>query len=581
MSIASYDSAYIATLAVVATGSLTFSVLMLYYWRYATPRRDPVFAAFTVVCAAAFLVNLLMRMEPRWETPLGAVFDLAAGMMGPVLFHLVSRNRKPWVTTGLYLAGTLTAGLSILDDFSVLTVPFRDQAAGGLLALACALGLLFLHSGIPRLRSWYRALLGLTVPAVLAGSFYPSALTVLAPDYLLLAFFCVTLYYRERLIFFDVLIKRGALFCFAAAALTLLLSAADGVDRLTIGLLITPLLLLSPWVDSMLGRLVDRVFLGRRYAPEDAERLVVCELQSAQSESDLRCRAERALSEVFRCAAEVRFGWPPAAAWDDALVAEMPNCGQIVLPGRASGIPYMTDDRRLLDSVARTLGMAIDNVRFREERARQLEREQHLRLLAGRAELKALRARINPHFLFNSLNAIAGLVPSRPDLADEAIEQLAQVFRYTLRKSEKEWALLDEETEFASAYLRLERARFGDRLEVSLEIDPEARGVSVPAMCIQPLIENAIRHGASALEGKGVVALRISVAGPMVSIEVCDNGPGFPAGFSLDGSEGHGLRNVAERLKGYYGESARLCWESGANSTRVLLEVPRNTPAIL
>ena len=86
--------------------------------------------------------------------------------------------------------------------------------------------------------------------------------------------------------------------------------------------------------------------------------------------------------------------------------------------------------------------------------------------------MKALRAQINPHFLFNALNAIAGLIQDQPELADETIEQLAQVFRYTLRKSENEWVRLDEEIEFVTAYLRVEQARFGERLQVEFAVDP-------------------------------------------------------------------------------------------------------------
>jgi signal transduction histidine kinase len=387
----------------------------------------------------------------------------------------------------------------------------------------------------------------------------------------------VTLYFRERVIFFDLLIKRGVFFCFAFATLALLLSAAHVPGRLTIILLLTPLWLLAPWADSALARVVDRLFLRRRYSPLEAERLVLRELQLAATEDDLRCRAERSLSDVFGCVAAVQFGWPAAQTGDEGMAAVMPGLGQVVLRPRASGIPYMTDDRRLLDSLARSLGVVLENVRFREQQGRQQEREQQLRLLATRAELKALRAQINPHFLFNALNTVAGFLPSQPEMADYAIEQLAQIFRYTLRKSEREWARLDEEAEFAAAYLRMEQARFGERLQVELAVDPEAYRVSVPAMCVQPLIENAIRHGTSMVEGKGFVRLRIWVNGSMASIEVCDNGPGFPPGFSLAGSAGHGLRNVAERLKGYYGDSAQLCWESGSNSTRVLLEIPRET----
>jgi sensor histidine kinase YesM len=95
-------------------------------------------------------------------------------------------------------------------------------------------------------------------------------------------------------------------------------------------------------------------------------------------------------------------------------------------------------------------------------------------------------------------------------------------------------------------------------------------------MSIQPLIENAIKHGISAIAGRGTVALRARLEGGCLSVEVSDNGPGFPAGFSLDDpGEGHGLRNVTERLRVCYGDAARLCWECGRSGTRVALTIPR------
>jgi LytS/YehU family sensor histidine kinase len=250
--------------------------------------------------------------------------------------------------------------------------------------------------------------------------------------------------------------------------------------------------------------------------------------------------------------------------------------GCIRLKARPNGVPFLSDDRRLLQSFARTLSLLLENVRFRVDRRRQQEREQELRWLAGRAELKALRAQINPHFLFNTLSVIAGLVHYQPELADQTIEQLAQIFRYTLRKSESEWAHLAEEVEFVSAYLRIEQARFGERLQLQFDIDPAAGNLLIPAMSIQPLIENAIKHGVSAAEGCGMVGLRVALERDSLSIEVSDNGPGFPPGFCLENAgNGHGLRNVAERLRGYYGDDARLCCDSGSQGARVVLSIPQ------
>jgi sensor histidine kinase YesM len=108
-------------------------------------------------------------------------------------------------------------------------------------------------------------------------------------------------------------------------------------------------------------------------------------------------------------------------------------------------------------------------------------------------------------------------------------------------------------------------------------VDPAAAHIPIPAMSIQPLIENAIKHGVSAREGRGTVGLRAALEDGRISVEVFDNGPGFPPNFSLQApGESHGLRNVAERLRGYYGDSARLSWESGGNRTRVVLTFPQS-----
>ena len=280
----------------------------------------------------------------------------------------------------------------------------------------------------------------------------------------------------------------------------------------------------------------------------------------------------------------------PVAAGGDSLAAELSNgaarLGFVVLSPRDNGIPFLSDDRRCLESIAGALGVVLENVRFRLDRLRQQDREQELRWLASRAELKALRAQINPHFLFNALNAIAGLIQEQPQLADSTIERLGYVFRYTLSKSEKEWVPLREEVEFVAAYLQVEQARFGERLRLWFDVSPAAAPILIPAMSIQPLIENAVKHGVSAVRGPGSVGLRATLDEERLVVEVSDNGPGFPPGFSPDEPSngdtaaaiaygGHGLRNVMERLRGYYGNSAHLAWDCGPAGTRVRLSIPR------
>ncbi len=575
-----YKLLYLASLVTFTFGALTFSVLAVVYWRERRPGRSPVFRAFTIVCALAFLINLARQFTVAESTALALALALTTGLLPPLLLHLVHAQEKPggawrWLPRAFYAFSVCAALANAFAESDLVeNLPAVTLGAAGVLGLMVQS--LSRRRPAPDerpLRKWYRILLSLTVAIAAANLVQPGPLVSLLPDYIVLAFFCVTLYHRERLVFFDLLIKRGAFFAVALVALTVFF----GVERVPSGwtrpwvcaLLLLPFWLMAPWIYSRLERAIDRAWLQRKYSPADAERQFVHEVQAAAGEQDLEERAARSLAGIFQAPAQVRFsGTSPEPA--GGLAADLEGGGGVVLGPRPSSIPYLSDDRRLLQSLARTLGVVRDNVRFRE-------REQRLRWLASRAELKALRAQINPHFLFNALNAIAGLIPGQPELADETIEQLAEVFRYTLRKSEQEWVPLDEEVEFVRAYLRVEQARFGDRLQTAFEIDPAAGAIEVPAMTIQPLIENAVKHGVSAMEGRATVGLCAAIDGDFLRVEVRDNGPGFPPGYQIrDGppEHGHGLRNVLDRLTGYYGDSASLQLENGGGATRVTLKIP-------
>ena len=602
----------LASLIVFTFGALSFSVLTLVYWRErgARPEREgSAFPLFTVACAVSFLVSLFSQVAaawnagPAWMTGSTIALDLATGFIPPLLFHTVmeqeaGRMRAPgfWrrLLPAAYTLAALLAVAKCLDDADLLSDRWADRveaASAMLLAAAAGLGLaiqwssrLPLQTAARRYRLWVAVLLWLILLSAAATLPMPEALLNAAPDYLLLAFFCVTLYYKERLIFFDLLIKKGAHFAAGLVALTLLfaLGGKPLLDRPWIcALALTPFWMAGPWVYGRLAGFIDRVWLRRRYSAADAERRFVDSIQPAATETELRELAERSLSEIFQTRAEIRLGTALADAGREGLSAELADrqgapAGAVLLAARASAIPFLSDDRKLLQSLTRTLGVVLENVRFLHERRRQEEQARELRWLASRAELKALRAQINPHFLFNALNAIAGLIQDRPQLADETIEQLAHVFRYTLRKSETEWVRLDEEVEFVTAYLRVEQARFGERLAVRLEIDPATAAIPIPAMSVQPLVENAIKHGVSTVEGPGAVSLRTALQGELLTVEVSDTGPGFPPGFCCEAAadSGHGLRNVVARLRGYYGDSAALRWENGQRRTCVVLTIP-------
>jgi len=192
------------------------------------------------------------------------------------------------------------------------------------------------------------------------------------------------------------------------------------------------------------------------------------------------------------------------------------------------------------------------------ERMRSAERrEGEYRRAAKAAELRSLRYQVNPHFLFNALNTIAALISTDPVLAEASVERLAKMFRYVLAASERGQVPLEEELAFVDDYLEIERARFGGRLRVTREIDPRGLPVTVPSLILQPLVENAVKHGCGADDGTDV-SIRVEPVDEGVKVTVADRGPGMPRGYRIDGSTCHGLSNVNQRLHKTYGPAHGL-----------------------
>jgi two-component system LytT family sensor kinase len=195
------------------------------------------------------------------------------------------------------------------------------------------------------------------------------------------------------------------------------------------------------------------------------------------------------------------------------------------------------------------------------------------------AQLRALRAQISPHFIYNALSAISALVRTDPDRARELIEEFAEFTRYSFR-AHGEFTTLAEELRSIDRYLLIERARFGDRLQVRLQVAPEVLPVVVPYLCLQPLVENAVRHGLAGKPGTGTVSIVASDAGTHCLISVEDDGVGMdPArlGARTDDERGHvGLANVDDRLRAVFGEGHGLVVETApAAGTKVSMRVPK------
>jgi signal transduction histidine kinase len=208
------------------------------------------------------------------------------------------------------------------------------------------------------------------------------------------------------------------------------------------------------------------------------------------------------------------------------------------------------------------------------EMKRKIAEEERLRAMAAEAELKALKAQINPHFLFNTLNTIAALIHSDPAQAEATVERLAGMFRYVLAGTERTLVPLREELAFVDDYLKIEQARFGERLRVSRDVAPDALDVPVPSLILQPLVENAVQHGQSK-DGSVDLALCVQPDGDLMVITIADRGPGMSSPQANEHISGHGLHIVDERLLKTYGPAYRL--EIAPNipaGTRVTLRIP-------
>ncbi len=203
------------------------------------------------------------------------------------------------------------------------------------------------------------------------------------------------------------------------------------------------------------------------------------------------------------------------------------------------------------------------------------QREAELRLRANQMELAVLKAQLNPHFLFNALNSINALVGSDPEAARRVLAQLAEVLRYSLESDRQQFVPLSEELRFVETYLAIEKARFGKRLQIKMEIDEAARPLLVPPMILQPLAENAVKHGIAPKEEGGELSLRVQRQNDHLEIEVADNGAGgnkTPAEHLLN--NGHGLHNTDLRLRKMFGENSGLQISNGKDGFHVKFRIP-------
>lgn len=335
--------------------------------------------------------------------------------------------------------------------------------------------------------------------------------------------------------------------------LSMRLGAFPEVSRAALaGSLIASMLLVFYVLARLIGDMVDAWILRQPDFGSALRRLWET-MSKVDAVADLFAPAEHVICEVLDIGAArivSRDGLPVIEAYAKANAGRSWELGcnagcrllsdldvDVVLPIRVHGeIAYvmavapghfrrslLNSEIKFLEDAVGQIGSRLEVMAHQKEKMERQSREATLRELAAQAELKALRAQVNPHFLFNSLNTIADLIVTDPDKAEAMTVLLGKVFRHVLMHSDRQFSRVAEEMEFLRTYLDIEQVRFGERLRVSMSIDPIVSQSSIPSLILQPLVENAIKHGLAPKVGEGHLSITAASDGEFLRLAVEDD----------------------------------------------------------
>jgi two-component system LytT family sensor kinase len=337
-------------------------------------------------------------------------------------------------------------------------------------------------------------------------------------------------------------------------------------------------LLLAVWASTALAfpicrrlaaRFIDRVVLRRADYGSLLSRLSddVQHCESAEAVLNRGCDVMARALTAMSVAWEARDVQPPAdlTSRESAILTAEPPYFVMTIGQLAGGRRLLSDDVAMLERVAFVLARRIDALRLTGERYERMLQEREMRTLATEAELRALRAQINPHFLFNALTTLGYLIQQAPTRAVKTLLDLTTLLRSVLR-SEGEFTTLGRERELIDCYLRIERERFEERLEFTLDIPDHLRDLPVPSLIVQPLVENAVKHGIAGAREGGSVTVTATLDRDLLIVV---RNTGAPFGPRRVSGLGVGLENVTRRLQHYYGPDASFTIARDANGATV------------
>ena len=594
----------------ITGAALCAMLLRLVVQARATADRSDALPLFTAVLGLVwnlgelgdYLLNRAGRSGP--ESWLSAISFAALATLAAVVVHSVARDvrRGRFVIVVAYacsIAATMLQFRTLASGdarpsalaFTMLTVAFG--------AIALPLAVLTRTQTNGRRALWMLALALFAVSANHLGHFHDEAggwLAELVGHHAVLPLAFAILYQEYRFALADLFLKR-ALTLLAVVAIAMTCYA--GLSRLPEGPLAVALLLacwvltamLYPLLRQAVARFVDAALLRR----QDYTQLRADLGATLQACDSVDAVLERTAAVVATAMNAQRVWWwngldaaPPNAGPPNAAPLEARVTTEVELPTTEAprfvlkigdlvgGRRLLSDDRAFLDAAALAAARRIDTLRLTLERFGQQLREEGIGRLATEAELRALRAQINPHFLFNALTTIGYLIEAAPPRALKTLLRLTSLLRSVLR-SDGEMTTLGREIELVEHYLDIERERFEERLRVHVDVPAALRGLSVPCLLVQPLVENAIKHGvAPAVRGGDVrVQARLQAEGGRQTLVVSVSNTGAPLASNPDASATRvGLSNVERRLAGHFGDHASLTLSAVNGVTTALVRLP-------
>jgi len=547
-------------------------------------------------------------------------FSALGFLPGVVVHSAVQSLRQFRGTRALVGAAYALSSVSAVLQFiaASLSRPLPDRPA--LLALTIGYGVIvavlaLLSRGQP---GWRRALSAVALATFAVMAFHLSQhvegtdswLTELVGHHASIPLALVILYQDYRFALADLFLKRALTLVVVVALAAVLylgllaprimpLATRDYADpRATSGILALCIAtaLTYPMLRRLVQLFVDRLVLRRVDYGELKAKLAseIATLESAESILEMTTHLlAPALSAEYVAWSE----WSPAGSPARASVlptrdsrqsavvrvttADAP-CYELQVGPTTGGRRLLSDDLTLLEGISVMVARRIDAVRVTQERIDRSLRENEILRLATESELRALRAQLNPHFLFNTLTTIGYLMQEAPSRALDTLYRLTGLLRAVLRRSDGEFATLGEELEIVESYLAIEMARFEDRLRVTIDVPDELKACRIPPLLLQPLVENAIKHGITPRKDGGSVTVTaraegaVNESGGTLHLAVADTGAGSsPAQMQRRRQTGVGLANIEQRLERYYGGRAALELRTAVDAgTIVAISVP-------